>query len=250
MKNSFPRFLVPQYYILLCLVITAHTLQAQDNDEKLDVYKIEFTSTGIAAEGNKSAPSMLVFCHPDYLNATETGAGLEKTSWLVWYKKKKLLKIDGKRGLPLNYNMQLKTNVHLPGEAIDSTGEENGTGDWDNENEYNTPGEGVVSLTKDTMTIKGFLCRKATIQYHFDAQCTDGLIHWIEIWYSPDLPQFYLPPFAFLQKIPGAALMITLDDGNETKVGYKADRITKQQENISFFRPSEDIRILYPPKLK
>jgi hypothetical protein len=76
------------------------------------------------------------------------------------------------------------------------------------------------------------------------------MIRKIEIWYCPELPPYYLPPFSFLQKIPGAALMISMQDTGGRTEYLRATRITKQQKDISFFKPSKDIRILYPPKLK
>jgi len=237
---------------LLSLCFLSFSLHAREPGEKLDVYRIAFSATGKVPTGKRQRPAMEVYYHPGYLYATQTGSDQAQTSWLIWHKAEKLLKIEGKQGLPLNYTRQLKTNVYLPGEAIDSVqnaaANTNNTGDWDNENEYNAPGYGTLALTEDTATIRGYLCRKAVIQYHFDAQDSEGLIRGITIWYSPGLPPFFLPPFSFLQKIPGAALSIAIEDFNRKTVTLRAYSIVKQQKDITFFSPSKDLYILYPPK--
>lgn len=236
------------FFGALCLF--TYVVQAQEGAAPLDVYKIEF-----AASGKKQLAAMVAYCHPEYLYATQTGDDRKKTSWLVWYQAEKLLKIDGKQGLPLDYRKQLKTNVYLTGAPIDTAidnqlADNESSGKWDNENEYNMPGYGTLTFTKNTAAIYGYLCQKAIIQYHLDAQCKVGMIRKIEIWYCPELPPYYLPPFSFLQKIPGAALMISMQDTGGRTEYLRATRITKQQKDISFFKPSKDIRILYPPKLK
>ncbi|NML40071.1 hypothetical protein HHL17_22920 [Chitinophaga sp. G-6-1-13] len=252
-KKNAPKFTAVRYSILICLLMATHLLRAQDTSDTLDVCKIVFAATGKPANSKMPPASMTVYYHPDYLYATQTHANRKETSWLIWHHKRMLLQIDGKQGLPLNYGMQLKTNVYLPEETIDTANniEKTGSdGDWDNENEYNGPGYGKISFAEDTMTITGHLCKKAVINYSYPPQCTTGLIRRITIWYSPDLPQFYLPPFTHLQKIPGAALMICITTADGSKDCYKATDIVHEQKTISFFRPSKDIRILYPPRLK
>ena len=238
------------FSLLLSFCFFSYAVWAQEGATPLDVYKIEFTTSS-----KKQASAMVAYCHPEYLYATQTDDDKKKTSWLVWYHAEKLLKIEDQQGLPLNYKKQLKTNVYLSGAPIDTTIDNQLTGndsygEWDNENEYNMPGYGVLTFTRNTSAINGYLCQKAIIQYHLDAQCKGGVIRKTEIWYCPELPPYYLPPFSFLQKIPGAALMISMQDTGGKTEYLKARRITKQQKITSFFKPSKDIRIMYPPKLK
>ncbi|MGN7824076.1 hypothetical protein ACTJJB_28395 [Chitinophaga sp. 22536] len=254
-KKNFPKFSTARYCIVACFIMASHLLQAQDASDTLEVYRIIFAATGKPASSKTPSPSMTVCYHPDYLSATQTYANRKATSWLIWHHKKMLLQIDGKQGLPLNYRMQLKTNVYLPEETIDSTAtpETNNSadnGDWDNANEYNGPGYGKIDFTADTMTIVGYGCRKAVINYYYPPQCTNGLISSVTVWYTPDLPGFYLPPFTYLQKIPGAMLMICVTTADGATDGYKAADIVKEQKPVSFFRPAKDIQVLYPPRLK
>lgn len=238
--------------MLFCLILVTQVLWAQESADTLEVRKITFVSTEKSAGGKKPSAGMTVYYHPDYLYATQTQSDGAATSWLLWHQAGRLLKIDGQQGLPLNYQLQLKTNVYLPGEAIDTTAaieKGDSDGDWDNANEYNGPGYGNISFTNDTMRIAGYRCQKAVINYVYPPQCADGLIRSITIWYNAELPPFYLPPFTCLQKIPGAALMMVIETLDGETAGYKATAIEKEQKTISFFRPSKDIRILYPPKL-
>ncbi|MBC9909348.1 hypothetical protein [Chitinophaga varians] len=251
-KTSSSKIAAVRYSMLLCFVMATHLLRAQESPDTLEVRKITFTSTEKTAAGKKPSAGMTVYYHPDYLYATQTQSDGSATSWLLWHHAGRLLKIEGQQGLPLNYGLQLKTNVYLPGEAIDSstTTEKAGNdGDWDNANEYNGPGYGKINFTNDTTTIAGYPCKKAVIHYVYPPQCADGLIRSITIWYNAELPPFFLPPFTCLQKIPGAALMMMVETFDGATDGYKATAVEKQQKTISFFRPSKDIRILYPPKL-
>lgn len=237
--------------LILSAVCTAtHTVQAQQTTDTLDVCKIVFGNPAINKEQN---PSMVAYCHPEYLFATQTAFDQKQTSWLVWYGAERLMKIEDKQGIPLNYRKQLKNNVYLEDAPIDTAIDNQqanspGHGAWDNENEYLMPGYGVLTPTDDTTTIESYLCRKAVIQYHLDAGCKVGMIRRIEIWYTMDLPRYYLPPFPFLQKIPGAMLMVAIQDTGGETTCLRATSITKERKDISFFRPSKDLHILYPPK--
>lgn len=252
LKNNLPSIATMRYGILLLLCTATTSLSAQENPEMLDVYKISFDPTAKSGRNKTLGASMTVCYHPDYLHATQTNSDGKKTSWLIRHPKKMLLQIDGKQGLPLNYATQLKTNVYLPGETIDSaanTKKPADAGDWDNENEYNGPGIGHISFTEDTLTVAGYVCQKAVIAYKFPGQCKVGEILKTTVWYSPQLPPFYLPPFTFLQKIPGAALMICMEDSGGATACYIASSVAKEKKPVSFFKPANDIQIMYPPKL-
>lgn len=240
--------------ILSGVCAATHTVQAQQSTDTLDVCKIEFSSSESPVINKKQKASMVAYCHPDYLFATQTGYDRKKISWLVWYEAERLMKIEDKQGMPLNYRKQLKNNVYLEGAPVDTAmdnqlARSHRKGAWDNENEYLIPGYGVLSPAEDTITIEGYPCRKAVIQYHQDAGCKEGTIRRVEIWYTMDLPPYYLPPFAFLQNIPGAMLMIAMQDTEGKTTYLRATSITKQQKDISFFKPPKDIQIMYPPML-
>lgn len=250
-KNSLKATAI-RYCMFVCLYLAPHVARAQGATDSLEVYKITFTSTEKPVSSQKPVPSMTVTYNPEFLSATQSFEDGNKTSWLIWHEKRKILQIDGQQGLPLNYERQLKTNVYLPGESTDSTTRAAAVvrrGEWDNENEYNGPGTGKINLTEDTLTIAGYPTHKAEINYTYPPACKDGLISRITVWYSPGLPPFFLPPFTCLQKIPGAALMISIETADGAKTSYKATDVTQQLQPVSFFRPSKDIGILYPPEL-
>lgn len=241
--------------ILSGVCAATHTVQAQQSTDTLDVCRIEFGSSESPATNKKQKASMVAYCHREHLFATQTAYDQKKTSWLVWYEAERLMKIEDKQGIPLNYRKQLRNNVYLEGTPIDTAidnqlANTHSNSDWDNENEYLIPGYGVLTPTEDTITIEGYSCRKAVIQYHQDAGCKEGMIHRVEIWYTLDLPRYYLPPFSFLQNIPGAMLMIAMQDTDGGTTYLRATSIIKERKDISFFKPSKDIQILYPPRLR
>ncbi|MBC9932278.1 hypothetical protein [Chitinophaga qingshengii] len=229
------------------------TLHAQENTSTVDICKIEFAAAIELMSSAKVVPApkppvaMAVYYNPDYLYGMLVQDDGKERSWLIWHHRKMLLQIDDKLGLPLNYGKQLKTNVYLPGEAKADTATYSTVADWDNESEYDSPGKGTLTLTEDTTTIQGYMCRKAIIQYHADSLGKAGPVRSVEIWYCPDLPAFVIPPYSFLQKIPGAALAIMTESTYGKKTFLQASSITQQQEDITFFRPAEDIQIMYPP---
>lgn len=251
-KNTPPKSAAIRYCALLCLCLSAHLSWAQDITDSLQTHKITFVSSEAAAHAPNATPALAVTYSPAYLLATQNAGDGTSTSWLIWHERRMLLQIEGQQGLPMSYDIQLKTNVYLPGETIDTAtaaASPKHSGEWDNPNEYNGPGIGRISFTADTLTIAGYATSKAVIHYTYPPACTDGLIRRTTIWYSRELPPFCLPPFTCLQKIPGAALMICVETTDGGKAYYKATEVTRQQQPVSFFRPSKDVRILYPPKL-
>ncbi|QJB38453.1 hypothetical protein HF324_11475 [Chitinophaga oryzae] len=250
MKNNRPKTTVIKYSIFFFLCLAVRLSRAQAVSDSLLVNKIIFASSEAAKDASKTAPALTVTYSPEYLLATQNNGDGNATSWLIWHERQMLLQINDRQGLPMSYDIQLKTNVFLPGEAIDTAANiTRHPGEWDNVNEYNGPGTGRISFTTDTLTIAGYATGKAVINYSYPPACTDGLIRSTTIWYSRELPPFFLPSFTFLQKIPGAALMICIETTDGEKAYYKATEVTKQQQPVSFFRPSKDIRILYPPTL-
>lgn len=93
-----------------------------------------------------------------------------------------------------------------------------------------------MELLKDTMTIAGQLCRKATFINPDYAQ------HTITVWYAPALPRLYWQKYSYLKNIPGCALSIgTVSKG--MNVGIKADHVEKVNSPESFFLPPADYTI-------
>lgn len=212
---------------------------------KLDIYQISFEAyhEHIADEPVRNLPKpagksrstpLVVYAHPDYVLAREQKPGAEKTTWIIQYREPSVMEIHGTMALPMNPEIQLATNVYAADEPVGDS-----TGDY-----------GVVSLLPDTMSIAGYLCKKAVIRYTPAPIPGDEEHQAVEIWYTPDLPPFYLPPFSYLQKIPGATLRVAIEKGAGLKDGYVAMKISRKQVPPSFFDVPKGVHIMYPPKLK
>lgn len=85
------------------------------------------------------------------------------------------------------------------------------------------PIEFVDNVTKD---ILGYSCKLARIV----AKAAQGVS--VDIWYAEELPKLYWGEYAYLKKIPGAALHITT-----MGIGIEASEIVKDNDNTIFEIP-------------
>lgn len=246
MKKKTRLFSEPIIYAALFTILSCPAgAQTPKASVRLDIYRISFEAYRgyIADEPVRPLPKpagkgrnapLVIYAHPDYVLAREQKPGAEQTAWIIQYQEPSVMEIHGKMALPMNPGIQLATNVYAADEPV-----------ADSAVDY-----GVVSLLPDTMRIAGYLCKKAVIRYTPAPIPGNDEHRDVEIWYTPDLPVFYLPPFSYLQKIPGAALCIATERGNGLKDGYIATKTGRQQVPRSFFDVPEGVQIMYPPKLK
>lgn len=229
--------------LILILVNSAHSY-GQDKDSLLDVHKIVVAHYAEKQEGisysqkeldaygeyKKGQVLFTAYAHPDYLHATMQS--INNTTWIIQYRNNKALQIAGGTALPMEYKNLFKDFFYYSDEQI-----------ADSSNGY-----GIVTLTEDTLTVAGYGCKRAIV--HFipgPLKRAEGTITG-EVWYSPELPAFYLPSFDYLRKIPGAALYISVDMGQNMKLGYRATGVEKERKPLSFFDLPEGMNVLYPPK--
>ncbi|MCA5005080.1 WG repeat-containing protein [Sphingobacterium bovistauri] len=82
----------------------------------------------------------------------------------------------------------------------------------------------------ETKMIQGYTCQLAIINIP-----TDEGEYKIQIWYTQNIPNFYLNNFLFLKKVPGAALQIATED-----YSIDAFEIVKTTKPLSTFEIPED----------
>lgn len=82
----------------------------------------------------------------------------------------------------------------------------------------------------ETKMIQGYTCKLAVINIP-----TDEGEYKIQVWYTQNIPNFYLNNFLFLKKVPGAALQIATED-----YSIDAFEIVKTTKPLSTFEIPED----------
>lgn len=234
--------------MILIAFATNYSYAQTERKELLDVYKIEY---GFYIKATDNSPAseipmhveqermekadwrpLQVYAHTEYLYAKEISHGYEENTWLLQYKTKSLWKLGSKMAFPMNFDGFLNTDVYTTDEQVADS----------------TYGYGRITFTEDTMTVAGYLCRRAIIHYTKDAWGEGDTKNETTVWYCPQLPKFYLPEYEYLQKIPGAALLIWHDRGYGQVEGEIALKVTKQKKPGSFFQLPKGTNILYPPK--
>lgn len=237
--------------LISCLLFIASIISdsyAQAKSAQLDVYKIDYgfyskaTDTSIISEVPMQVQQermekarwkpLSVYAHSDYLYAEDVSISNEKTIWQINYKTKDLMQLQGKMALPMNFDGFLNGRIFFPHEAITDS----------------THAFGILTLTDDTMTVAGYRCKRAVIQFTEQAWDEGDTKAEITVWYCPQLPKFYLPGYEYLQKIPGAALLVANDRGYGEAKGIIAKAVVKQKKPVSFFKLPKGTIILYPPK--
>lgn len=221
-------------------------INAQAKDTLLDVYRIIMAHDAQKQEGTtytqeemevyenfkKGQILFTAYAHRDYLHATMQF--INSTIWIINYKENKALQIEGNQAFPLHYKDIFHNKFYDSHEPV-----------TDSSNGY-----GIITLTEDTLTVAGYKCKRAIFSFVPGVlRPSEGNING-EVWYSSEVPAFYLPGFDYLPKIPGAALYISFNMGHNMNLGYKAESVAKQKKPLSFFDLPKGVSILYPPGIK
>ena len=236
--------------MLLLAAIVLGKVQAQTivKNKLLDVYQIDFAHYAEKQEGINYTPEYLeayetsqrlitagklpftIYAHADYGYQVERS--IDTTIGIMQYRADKFMRIHGKTALMLGFKDLSGHDFYYASEAI-----------TDSNKVY-----AVITLTDDTMTVAGYSCRLAVVSYSSTAVRYGDTKMDMELWYAPGLPAFYGSGFDYLQKIPGAALFIVYDTGQNIRLGYKAKTVLKQKKPLSFFELPEGTEIIYPVK--
>ena len=138
-------------------------------NQLLDVYKVDFgyyaqsidtsrvSETPVMTEMKrmeKVGQTLLqVYAHPEYLHAKHHWISNEEAEvWLVQYKTGKLFQLLKSEALVMDFGYHMRTNVVLPREGFPER--------W--------KVHGRITFTNDTMTVAGYLCKRAVIKYTAD----------------------------------------------------------------------------------
>lgn len=219
------------------------------NNQLLDAYKVDFGFYIKATDTNNPSEvpmhveqermekagwkPLVVYAHPEYLYAEDILPNGDETIWQIKYKIKRLMELRGKMALPMNFDELMKTNVYLTDEGFPER--------WKK--------HGGTTLTNDTITVAGHLCKRAVINYTPDAVRPGDTKLETTVWYCPELPRFYLPSFEYLQKIPGMALLVYSDRGHGEIKGIVAKNVVKLKKPASFYQLPKGTFIMYPPEI-
>ncbi len=87
-------------------------------------------------------------------------------------------------------------------------------------------------------TIAGYPCKLAQIKV---ASSTEQPVY-VDIWYTEEVPTLYWGEYAYLAKLPGAALQISA-----MGIGLEARQITKEDMDLSIFQVPEDYTLVEAP---
>lgn len=233
------------YLILLVWAIPVIG-NAQVKDTLLDVYQITMAHDAQKEEGTtytqeeievyenfkKGQVLFTAYAHRDYLHATMQF--INSTIWIINYKEDKALQIEGNQAFPVHYKDIFHNKFYDSREPV-----------TDSSNGY-----GIITLTEDTLTVAGYKCKRAIVSFVPGVLRPSERNITGEVWYSPEVPAFYMPGFDYLPKIPGAALYIYFNMGNNLNLGYKAESVSREKKPLSFFDLPKGVSILYPPAIE
>ena len=232
------------FLLIISFLLISSMGFAQKKPAMFDVYKMDYVQyregrpdnnvvdpAFIPAKPTLELFTISVFASKDHLLAIDRYSKKDSTVWLVHNPKKELWELRGKMALPLNYEEYLPANVFREDETADTTLKD----------------YGILKFSADTLTLNGYLCKKATIEVAGTNVSPEEAKRFIHIWYCPDLPAFRWPTMNHLQKIPGAFLMTKLDIGWGPVECMKIRKITKLKKPATFFDIPKGMDILYPP---